>query len=202
MNYLALLVAALVLGSTGRSTPPFKGYIVTLTGDTEQVFIRPPLGTTDEQRVVVVDSTGKLIRTFGAGELKAYGFDRTIWRLGAPRLVVRRQQYRQFLTPDSLPVLAGIMVLGPKASGFSYQQKKGPFGNTVDILQKGNAQPVYIHFSQGWDEMTGTVTNFFADDPIVSAEIKKTRRNWRSESINLVIAHLLRLYNGQESPWK
>ena len=54
---------------------PCKGYIVTLEGDTQRVFIRVTQMVRERQReVTVVDSEDRKIRVYGAAELRAYGY--------------------------------------------------------------------------------------------------------------------------------
>jgi hypothetical protein len=201
MKYFLLLITTLAYWSSSQAAHPYKGYIVTPAGDTQQVFIQPPVGVVKDQRqVVVVDSNGKEIRTYQAGELKAYGFDRTIWQIGRPPKFTSRHEYRQFLTPDSLPVLARIGVLGSKVSGFWYQEKKGLLWYGVEILQKRSGERLYIHFSHGMEEIKAILTGFFNDDANVSAEIKDKSRYWSWDSINPEITYLLQIYNGVATP--
>jgi hypothetical protein len=65
---------ALTCPSTSASAHPCKGYIVTLGGDTQQVFIRLPSAIRKTQdEVKVVDAENHEIQIYHPAVLRAYG---------------------------------------------------------------------------------------------------------------------------------
>jgi hypothetical protein len=201
-NPLAATMAiflALTCSSTSAAAHPCKGYIVTLGGDTQQVFIRLPSAIRKTQdEVKVVDAENHEIQIYHPADLRAYGYwIKSGWKkIGEPRPLIEHQ-FVQFFDAANRPVFAEWISTGSRVDAYNYFEWKGLFQIGVQILQKRSGERLAVHWSDKLPRIKEELKAFFQDDAKTLAWI--TDRSFRDPSIQVVeLYDLLRIYNGLE----